>query len=105
MGIDKKEINQDIIKAAKLVLVRKDNMAEEPYYTCNKIAENSHVTYAEVCKVLDTLAKDFCKEHDIYWTSAFLTYWIQDPYSLNLHYWRVIWLNYIINRLTLENSL
>ena len=105
MDNNKKEINQDIIKAAKLVLDRKDNMGEAAYYTCSKIAANSHVTYTEVCKVLDNLAKDFCKEHDIYWTSAFLTCWIKQPYSPNLHYWRVIWLNYIINRLTLENSL
>lgn len=96
--------------AAKVILNEKTaNLALYEFWTCNEIkdigAELGLTLYVKSSDLLNKLGAEFVHSqlNLMNHYSAFLNDWC-DPddkyprYSENLKYWRIVWLNFVINR-------
>jgi hypothetical protein len=95
--------------AAKTILRdQTENLALHNYWTCNEMSDictDLGLTHYIKRNLIDSLGYDFirsqlCLEYHL---SAFLNDWCdingeQPWHSENLKYWRIVWLNFVINR-------
>lgn len=95
--------------AAKTILKdHTSDLATHSYWTCNEmldICTDLGLTHYLKRNLIENLGYDFIRNQlNLKWyTSAFLNDWC-DPkgkqpwHNENLKYWRIVWLNFVINR-------